>query len=158
MGLINSIFGKKGVAIKSYADFWNWFVTNEKVFFNAVSNGKNIENVFFDKLSPKLGELKEGYFFLTGMLNDDTAELVLTADGNIKNIVFVEDLVNAAPQLPNWKFTALKPAMDINNLGISMNNHKFNKENLFFYSNEDSAFPDKIDVTIVHLDCTEANK
>lgn len=158
MGLINSILGKKEVAIKSYADFWNWFEKCEKDFFNAVSKGENIEKVFFDKLSPKLGELKEGYFFLTGMVNDSTAELVLTADGNIKNIVFVEDLVNAAPKLSNWKFTALKPAMDIDNLGIKMNGHTFDKENLFFYSNEQNEFPDKIDITIVHLDCTEENK
>ncbi|MCC9070734.1 DUF695 domain-containing protein [Flavobacterium sp. F-65] len=158
MGLINNMFGKKEEAIKTYADFWNWFKTNEKDFFNTVSKGDNIEKNFFDKLSPKLQELKEGYFFLAGMANEDTAELVLTADGNIKNIVFIEDLVNAAPQLPNWKFTALKPAMNIDNLGIKMNGYAFDKENLFFYSNEENEFPDKIDITIVHLDCTEENK
>jgi hypothetical protein len=156
MGLINSILGKKDIAIKSYADFWNWFEKNEKDFFKAVmSKGENIEKDFFDKLSPKLGELKEGYFFLAGMTNDTTAELVLTADGNIKNIVFVEELVNAAPDLPNWKFTALKPAVDINNLGIQMNGCTFDKDNLFFYSNDENEFPDKIDITIVHLDCTK---
>ena len=159
MGLINSILGKKDVAIKSYADFWNWFEKNEKDFFEAVmSKGENIEKDFFDKLSPKLGELKEGYFFLAGMMNDTTAELVLTADGNIKNIVFVEELVHAAPKLTNWKFTALKPAIDINNLGIQMNGFTFDKDNLFFYSNDENEFPDKIDITIVHLDCTKENE
>jgi hypothetical protein len=51
-------------------------------------------------------------FFLTGMYNDDTVELVLTADGAVKNIVFVEELVNSAPKIEGWKFTALKPALD----------------------------------------------
>jgi hypothetical protein len=113
MSFLKNLFAKKEQPIQSYQDFWNWFSTNERTFFTAVKNGKYIESEFFDKLSPKLAELKDGFFFLTGMLDDNTAELVLTADGNIKNIVFVEELVAAAPQIDDWKFTALKPALDI---------------------------------------------
>ncbi|KFF10447.1 DUF695 domain-containing protein [Flavobacterium hydatis] len=158
MSILKNIFSKKEEAIKSNADFWNWFEKNEKDFYNAVSRGTNIEKDFFDKLSPQLQALKEGYFFLTGMLNEQTAELVLTADGNIKNIVFVEELVNAAPKLPNWKFTALKPATNIENVSIKMGDYTFGTENLFFYSNDDKEYPDTIDITVVHLDCNEENK
>lgn len=44
------------------------------------------------------------------MYNASTAELVVTADGDIKTFVWVEELIAAAPKLANWKFTALKPA------------------------------------------------
>jgi hypothetical protein len=54
-------------------------------------------------------------FFLTGMMDHNRAELVLTADRTINNIVFVEELVATAPEIPGWKFTALKPALDIEN-------------------------------------------
>lgn len=123
-----------------------------------VKNHKNIEKGFFDKLSPKLAELKEGYFFLTGMYDDNTAELVLTADGNPKNIVFIEELVEQAPTINGWKFTALKPALDIENVAIEMAGYKFDNENLFFYSNDYSDYPDEIDITIIHKEQTEDNR
>ena len=158
MSFLKNIFKTKDEPIKSYADFWAWFQKNEKDFFNVVKNHKDIEKGFFNLLSPKLGELKNGYFYLTGMYDDNTAELVLTADGNTKNIVFVEELVKAAPKFAGWKFTALKPALDIKDVSIEMGGYKFNNDNLTFYANELKDYPDEIDVTIVHSDLTEENK
>jgi len=158
MSFLKNIFGKKETPIKSYSDFWNWFQENEKAFFNVVKNHKDIEKGFFDKLLPKLSELKDGYFYLAGMYDDNTAELVLTADGNTKNIVFVEELVEQAPKINGWKFTALKPAMDIENVVINMAGYKFDSENLFFYSNDYADYPDEVDICIVHNERTEENK
>ncbi len=158
MSFLKNIFGKKDEPIKSYNDFWNWFQSNEKTFFNVVKSHKNIEKGFFDKLSPKLAELKDGYFYLTGMYDDNTVELVLTADGNTKNIVFVEELVEQAPKINGWKFTALKPAMDIENVAINMAGYKFDSDNLFFYSNDYTDYPDEIDICVIHNEWTEENK
>lgn len=158
MNLFKNIFGKKDEPVKSYNDFWNWFQNNEEAFFNVVKNNKNIEKGFFDKLSPKLAELKDGYFYLTGMYDDNTVELVLTADGNTKNIVFVEELVEQAPKIDRWKFTALKPALDIKNVAIKMAGYTFDSDNLFFYSNDHSEYPDEIDISIVHNERTEENE
>ena len=158
MSFLKNIFGKKDEPINSYSDFWTWFQKNEKDFFKVVKNQKNIEQGFFDKISPKLGELKEGYFYLTGMLDDNTVELVLTADGNTKNIVFVEELVKSAPKIEGWKFTALKPALDISDVSISMAGYEFNDKNLNFYPNEIAEFPDEIDIKIIHDDLNDENK
>ncbi|MCA0445764.1 MAG: DUF695 domain-containing protein [Bacteroidetes bacterium] len=158
MSFLKNIFGKRDEPIKSYGDFWNWFQTYEKTFFNAVKSQKDIEKEFFDKLSPKLAELKDGYFYLTGMYDDNTAELVLTADGNAKNIVFVEELVEQAPKINGWKFTSLKPAMNIDNEVINMAGFKFDRDNLFFYSNEYPDYPDEIDICVIHNEWTEENK
>jgi len=92
------------------------------------------------------------------MVNDKTAELVLTADGAISNIIFVEELVAAAPKIDNWMFTALKPASDIENFNINMGNYNFGKENLCFYFTQDDNFPDEIDITVVHEDLNSENK
>ncbi|MFN4027897.1 MAG: DUF695 domain-containing protein [Flavobacterium sp.] len=158
MSFLKNIFGKKDEPIMSYKDFWNWFQANEKTFFNVVKSHKDIEKGFFDKLSPKLTELKDGYFYLTGMYDDNTVELVLTADGNTKNIVFIEELVEQAPKINGWKFTALKPAMDIENVAINMAGYKFDSDNLFFYSNDYADYPDEIDICVIHNDRTEENK
>lgn len=131
MGFLSNLFNKKEEKINTNADFWNWFQKNEKVFYKITDSGENIQN-FYNPLSEKLNELREGYFFLSGMLNDDTAELIITADGNIKNLVFVEQLIADAPAIKGWKFTAHKPALDIENVNISMNGYTFSDETLSF--------------------------
>ncbi|WP_339795054.1 DUF695 domain-containing protein [uncultured Imperialibacter sp.] len=158
MGLFRNLLRAKGTPIKSNKNFWSWFQNNEKDFFKVIKSQGNIERDVFNKLSTQLNQLRDGYWFLVGMCDDNTAELILTADGVCKNIVFVEELVSGAPVLDNWKFTALKPALNINDVYISMGDLKFNKENLFFYSNERSEYPDEVDITVVHSDYQEALK
>jgi hypothetical protein len=158
MSFLKNILSKYDEPIKSYSDFWNWFKNNEKTFFNLVKSQKDIEKGFFDKFSSNLAELKDGYFYLTGMYDDYTVELIFTADGNTNNIVFIEELVEQAPKINGWKFTALKPAIDIENIAINMAGYEFDSDNLFFYSNDYSEYPDEIDITVIHNEWTEENK
>lgn len=158
MSFLENLFGQEDEHITSYAGFWTWFQKNEKDFFDAVKNNQNIEKRFFEKLSARLAEIKDGIYFLTGMYNDETVELIFTADGNIKNIVFIEDLVDQAPSIDGWKFTPLKPALDIKNVSIEMGGLKFNPDNLFFYSNDLPGYPDEIDICVVHNDLDDSNR
>ncbi|HYC84357.1 MAG TPA: DUF695 domain-containing protein, partial [Chryseosolibacter sp.] len=158
MNFIRNLFAPKKPAIKSYEDFWKWFRLHEKKFFKVVSNRGNIEKHFFHKMSPRLNELKEGVYYLTGMLNDHTAELVFTADGIIENFAFIEDLVNSAPAVDGWKFTAHKPAQDIKDVTIQMDRYTFGADNLWFFPNLHEHMPDEIDITVVHKDFNDNNK
>ena len=83
---------------------------------------------------------------------------IFTADGAIKNIVFVAELVDAAPDVPGWKFTALKPPMTIDHVQIAMGDYMFDTHMLSFYSNDLVDYPDEIDITIVHKQYTESDK
>ena len=157
MNFIKNIFNKKEQKINSYEDFWSWFQTQQKSFFDTVKRGNDIEKNFFNKLSPKLKELKDGYYYLTGMLDENTVELVLTADGDLKNIAFIEELVNAAPQMDGWKITALKPALSIENVNIRMGNYEFTADNIFFYANNDGNHPDEINISVIHNDLNKEN-
>lgn len=148
MGFLDKLFGKKEVLIQSNSDFWNWFLENEKDFFKIVQEGNNIRKGFLNKISPKLEELHDGFFYLTGMFDEQTAELILTPDGNIRNIYVIEDFINAAPVIEGWRFTALKQASDIKDLVFKYENFEFNSENIKFYPNIDKNFPDEIDLTI----------
>ena len=163
MNFIKNIFGKKDAAIHkpaplSYSEFWTWFSQHEQAFLKAVQERHTIEKEFFDPLSAKLAEIKEGYFFLTGMPDKQTAELIFTPDGVIKNIVFAEELVAAAPAISHWKFIALKPAIDIEHISINMAGYEFHKDNMHFYFSNDPEYPDNIEITIVHDDFTEEQK
>lgn len=158
MGILKNIFKPKETPIKSYQDFWKWFCDNERLFHSIIKKNDDVENKFISKLSPKLNELKEGFWYEVGMYDDDTAELVITADGVIKNIVFVEDLINSAPNVKGWRFTALKPALDIRGVNVVMAGHRFTHENLHFYAVEHPDYPDEIDISVIHDDCIEENK
>lgn len=157
MGFLDKIFSKKEEKINTNADFWKWFQQNEKEFFKITQAGDNIQ-AFHNKLANKLNELKDGYYFVSGMYSSKVAELIITADGNIKNFVFVEEVIADAPQIKGWKFTAHKPALTIDNVNIKMDEYVFSKENISFYSNEDTNHPDEIDITVVNSDFTEKNK
>lgn len=158
MNFLKKIISRADAPILSDEDFWNWFVKNEKIFFNTVKSQSDIEKKIFNKLSLKLDELKEGFFYLIGMLDDNTVELIFTADGIIKNFVFVEQLVNAAPEIRGWKFTALKPPLELERFGIEMSGQNFNTENIHFYANDDPSRPDEIDITIVCDNLNEENR
>lgn len=159
MGIFNKIFKKQDKRIiETNEDFWNWFKDNEKKFASVVSQKGDVEGEFFNLLSPKLNELKDGYYFLTGMADDNTVELIIAADGDIRNIIFAEELIKDAPQIEGWKFTALKPPLDIENVSIKMDEFTFDKDNLSFYSNDIDEYPDEIDITVVHNDFNSENQ
>ncbi len=158
MRFLKSIFGTKEEPINSYSDFWNWFEQNEKKFYEVLKGQGNVNKVFFDRVGPKLNELKDGFWFLAGMYDDNTAEFILTADGVIKNIVFVEELVKSAPKMNNWKIIALKQPSDLNQYRIEMEGYKFDESKMNFYSTNHKQLPDEIDITITHKDFSEENR
>jgi hypothetical protein len=153
MGLFSNIFGGKQEEekpITSYADFWNWFGQQAQGFAEVIKANGNIEKKVFDVIRPKLHQLDDNIFYLVG-LSEGVVELVLTVDGKFKSIAAVEELVAAAPAIPGWKFTALKPAMG-SGVGIGISGFEFNSSKLHFYANEHADYPDEIDITIVHDD------
>ena len=160
MGFIKRIFGGKEeeVIISSYADFWHWFKKHEKAFFKTVKEHDKVDESFLRKVTPLLGQLGDDFYCVTGMAGDDTAELIISTDGVIKEFVFAEELVAAAPEIKGWKFTALKPSIDVGSMGIKMDEHEFGSDNIHFYSNDLAEYPDEIDITLVHKDFTEENK
>lgn len=160
MGFLKKIFNNKEeeITINNKEDFWVWFVQHEKDFFTAVKEHEKVDEAFLQKISPLLHQLNENFYCVTGMINDSTAELIISTDGIIKEFVFAEELVAAAPAIPGWKITALKPPTDIDTMGIEMDGYEFNSGNIFFVSNSMSQYPDEIDITLVHKDYNEENK
>lgn len=158
MGFFDKIFNKKEKEITSNEDFWDWFQTNEANLFDTVKHHRNIERDFIDKVSPKLEQLNKGFLILTGMKNDQTAELIVTVDGQIKTIVFAEELIASAPKLDRWTFTALKPAIGMDTFGIEMNGYKFNCENIHFVHKDLPEHPDHIDISICYDEFDEGNR
>lgn len=157
MGFLEKIFGRPEQPISNTEDFWRWFSQNEKNYHKVVSQHSNIDKDFFSKLAPKLNQLREGIFYLTGMWDESTVELILTADGNLKNISTVEEIISSAPKIDGWRFTAHKPPMKDDGFSIEMYGHTLNSDTLAFQTTEKPDYPDEIDITIIASDLTDEN-
>ncbi len=157
MSFLKNTFSSKNEEeiIGDYAAFWRWFRKHEKQFYAVIKQGNDIENGFFTPLSAALEQLNSRVFYVAGMYDLQTAELIFTAEGSVATIYFVEELVSHAPGLSGWKFTALKPAIDILGINIRMQDFEFDKERLSFYSTHHKNCPDEIDITLVHQNYVE---
>jgi Family of unknown function (DUF695) len=142
---------------KSYSAFWAWFAAHERQFFHAVQTQTRIEADVLDKISPALDNVKVGLLCQVG-ITGTTVELNISANGAIETIVFAEELVQAAPHLIGWRFTALKSATPINGLEIQINGHLFNDTNIHFYSIFNATHPDRIALTLTHNSLSKKNR
>jgi hypothetical protein len=149
----------KPAAPSSVGEFWKWFLPNASAFYETIKkkDGELIHNRFLDKIVPRLQALNPEFYCETGMIDDATAELVISAEGDIKSFVFVEELIAAAPTLPSWKFTALKPSTGTG-MSIEMNGTFFDNETIRFFYEEEPGYPDEISLVMVHPGYSEDNK
>ena len=138
--------------------FWSWFGDHALHFFETVKAQENISRDFIEVVSEKLNGLRIGFFILTGMYDDDTAELIVTADGNVSVIPFIEELIALAPVISNWRFTALKPPTDRDDFEVGFSQASLSADNLFFTYEAQEEYPDLIDIEVVHEGITDATK
>ena len=164
MSFLKNLFSKgeqkesdRNEPIRSYDDFWNWFAANQATFHRVVKERGDIEKDFFDQVTPNLAQLHEGLFLLTGMCDPATAELIITPDGAVRNIVFAEEIIAAAPKINGWQFTALKPESG-EGFSIEKGNTVVGAASLKFQSNQSWERPDEIDISIVYDGLTEQNR
>jgi hypothetical protein len=159
MNFLKKIFGsKKTPPATGKEDFWDWFSRHSAAFHNIVKTQKEVDGNFLERLIPRLHSIHPQFYCLTGMLDDDTAELIVTSDGVLKLFVFVEEFIQAAPPIPGWKFTALKPPTDIKSFSLDINGYSFSSDNIHFCYIKDENYPDEIDISLIYEHFTEENK
>lgn len=94
--------------------FWTWFKNNNSIYFylNQILD-LNKKEKLLNKLLSRLHAYNENLFFEIGGLPNGEQELIITTGGNKEYFSNAEELVSKAPQIDQWKFMALKPAMGI---------------------------------------------
>ena len=94
--------------MKSINTFWNWFQDNNQTIKNLSNETtKSQKNICF-WLNKHLGYYCKGLDFIIVFpkKEKEKAELIITANGNPEYFNQVVELVNHAPLLKHWKFTA----------------------------------------------------
>src|ERR1700744_6043503 len=98
MNFLRKWFGKTPKVMDT-PNFWQWFDQNRRSFFDVVNtrNSQKIDVNFLSQVLPRLQAINSEFFCLTGMYDDHTAELIISADGSVKQFGVVEQFVASAP-------------------------------------------------------------
>lgn len=144
----------------TYKVFWDWFQDNAYSLHHIVKTRLHEDRAqeFFQRMNGPLLAVNSGLLMLIGAEQEGVIELVITVDGNPKCIVYAEELVQAAPVLPGWKFQALKPAMGIETFSLGMGDHQFSAETVRFYPNVNPDYPDEISLCFVYDGINDENR
>ena len=115
-------------------DFWIWFEKNEQLFFDQPEDIESREQLYFH-LQRRLQEINHAMGFAFGPPSNEepiVRELVISANGLEMAFDFVLELIDMAPDLPNWKFTAFRPRVNQDDLAINFGGLEIGYSDLFF--------------------------
>lgn len=133
----------------NYQAFWDWFKEHSQDFYETLQKGELVEEDLISLLAPKVNELDLGLYFLIG-LEENSAKLVFTPDGNVRKVYLAEELVATAPEVPYWRFSALKPPTNVSSFSIRMLDLEFDKDKISFYPRINPSYPDEIDLVMIY--------
>lgn len=159
MSFLKKLFAppSRDIVITDYASFWQWFSLNQEEFYSILRSRDNVESTLLSTLIPALHKVNPGFYCVCGIERDHYAELVISAEGNVKNFVFVEDFVSYAPEIPGWRITALKPPIGLDAVSTTMKGIDYNQHKIAFYPKPNLAYPDEISLVFVHTDYNKEN-
>jgi hypothetical protein len=88
-------------------EFWEWFKVNNSayLFINEIED-KAEKQRLLDNFMKHLHKYCDKLYFQIGGDREDDQELIITAEGNSDYFNTVEELIDNAPSIPNWKFIA----------------------------------------------------
>jgi hypothetical protein len=122
--------------------FWNWFTENNSayLFLNEIEDFEEKERLL-DNLTKQLHLYCDKLYFEIGGHPDDDQELVITAEGNSDYFNTVEELINNAPSIPNWKFIAFLQPNHNNDFHINFEGIVLASNEMYFLplDHEDSS-------------------
>lgn len=88
--------------------FWRWFVERADYFGALI--GKRFREDDLDAIMNRLHTIHERLYFEIGGKAGD-CELIISAECDRELFPLVFYIIGQSPRLPDWRFTALKPAM-----------------------------------------------
>lgn len=150
MAGISKYFRKEGDVQEAAATFWQWFTQNEHRFRELEKNDSEQALSFLEELIQQMQPFNPWLKALAGPYNNDTYELIITADGDIALFCKVEELVQAAPTIPFWVFTAHKPALGFEGISIDLYGLEFSATTTSFYPIVQEDYPDEVSIVLTH--------
>lgn len=105
--------------MKNITLFWNWIIYNEATLRNLKNEKPKIQKLFLFWLDKNLHYYSEGLdcILIFPKKDNQPTQLIISANGNSDFFEKVIKLVDNAPRLQHWKFTAfIQPSEDIDDM------------------------------------------
>jgi hypothetical protein len=150
MAGVSKYFREEGALSNAAKAFWQWFVDNEYRFRALEKNDSDQALSFLEELIQQLQPYNPWLKALAGPYNNDSYELIITADGDIALFCKVEELIQAAPPVANWVFTAHKPALGFEGISIDLYELEFSAGTTSFYPVVQENYPDEVSIVLTH--------
>jgi hypothetical protein len=150
MAGISKYYKEEGEVQQAAASFWQWFVDNEHRFREHEKNDSDQALSFLEELIQEMQPFNSYLKALAGPDSNGNYELIITSDGDIALFCKVEELVNAAPPVPNWLFTAHKPALGFESISIDLYGLQFTTATTSFYPIVQEKYPDEVNIVLTH--------
>lgn len=117
--------------------FWDWFSKNNLTYYNEVE-GIDTTKPLFQKLNAELAKVNDELTWEFSPVKDNgIREFTISADGMKDFFPIVEKLVNAAPEIPNWKINAFRQRIPGDDLKIDYGDFSVSYSDIFFkYADE----------------------
>jgi hypothetical protein len=94
--------------------FWNWFKEHNNSYLSVDEVDEDVKDQMLNDLQDHLHEYCEHLYFEVGGMAGEEQELIITAEGDTDFFEQVEALINSAPAIDNWTFTAfIQPRDDL---------------------------------------------
>jgi hypothetical protein len=88
------------------AIFWEWFKEYNTILLNLNNISEERKETLLDEVLEHLHHYCDQLYFEIGSGPEKEQELIITADGNHQYFKNVEELIDSAPVIENWNFTA----------------------------------------------------
>ncbi|TCM67352.1 uncharacterized protein DUF695 [Acinetobacter calcoaceticus] len=138
-----------------YQEFWQWFI-NRAVQFQPDHWVQDQVETFSLELRTVVNRIHSGIGFRIETMQDGVKQLCFSCQGNIANIVMIESLVDAAPEISGWEILAFQPAVDLNMIDLTISGYSFNQHQLQYAFKFDPDQAHFIDLHIIHPDYVTA--
>jgi hypothetical protein len=92
----------------AHGSFWNWFIQHEVELFEFDPNQETERELLFDRLATEIHKVRPDLAFEFGP-QGPRREFVVSAAGIRDAFPAVARLLDAAPTLERWQFTAFRP-------------------------------------------------
>ncbi|OHX63960.1 hypothetical protein [Flammeovirga pacifica] len=134
------------------SNFWNWFKQNhyKYLFLNDIDEEQKEE--LLDEFLNELHKFSENLFFeIGGHPNDEKVELVITATGFTEYFPQVEQLIDNAPNMQEWKFIKYKQPQGPG-FTTEYQGYKFDPDRTIFVPLTNKNDPDDIGIRVFYSD------
>lgn len=119
--------------------FWKWFSNNQDKLYNADVQGHEMQNLFFDEISAELRKINPDLVFeFSPVQENGKKEFTISADGLKELFPIVISLVDKAPKIEQWKFTAFRQRIPGDGIAVKFQDFNIGYSDLFFRYTEEN--------------------